>query len=74
MSRSSAGGNGESVEQKRKESMISVMSDPNAGTVKSKKTFVSKHFDFRFSREKLLEIKRGMWRLQLRSSGADSFL
>jgi hypothetical protein len=59
MSRSSAGGNGESVEQKRKESMISVMSDPNAGTVKSKKTFV---------------IKRGMWRLQLRSSGADSFL
>jgi hypothetical protein len=70
MSRSSVVGNGELDDQKRKESMISVISDPNVvGSVKSKKTFVSdtesfvpsKHFDFRFSREKLLEIKRGMW-------------
>lgn len=74
MSRSSSKGNDKSMEQIRRDSIISVMSDPNAGTVRSKKTLVSdtdsfvpsRHFDFRFTREKLLEIKRGMWPFALR--------
>jgi hypothetical protein len=82
MSRIGSVGNDKLEEQKRRESVLSVISEPNAGTVRSKKTHTSdgdsfapsKHFDFRFTREKLLEIKRGMWLKELRSSGADSFL
>ena len=67
MSRSSSGAHAKKSEPKRKASIVSVISEPNAGTVRSRKTFIdendsftpSKHFDFRFTREKLLEIKRG---------------
>lgn len=53
----------------RRNSIVSVLSDPNAGIVASKKTisaevadFVpSKRYDFRFSRKQILDLKRGTY-------------
>lgn len=52
----------------RRSSIVSVLSEPNPGIVETKKgvtteavDFVpTKRYDFRFSREQILHIKRGM--------------